>query len=217
MMNNTLGYRPPHRFHGAIRGALHAIGHHRHRGFHGRSGFRPGGFGPGGFGTEDGPSFARKLGADELQLVLLALLAGQPAHGYELIRTLEERSGGFYKPSSGMVYPALTYLDEIGQATAAAEGNRKLYTITAAGAAHLAAHRAEADAILAALSRIGARMGEVRDAFAGVNDPGADPMYTARGALKHALIRAQGCAPEEARRIAAILERATAEIIGKKD
>ena len=45
----------------------------------------------------------------------------------------------FYTPSPGMIYPALTYLDEIGHAEASADGNRKLYTITDAGREHLAA------------------------------------------------------------------------------
>src|ERR1700710_1680308 len=98
---------------------LHAIGRQRGRGFgHGAGGGHGRGFMGG-----DGMPGGRRLGSAELQLVLLALLAEQPAHGYELIRTLEERSGGFYAPSPGMIYPALTYLDEIGHALASADGN----------------------------------------------------------------------------------------------
>jgi DNA-binding PadR family transcriptional regulator len=178
-----------------------------------------GGFG-GGFMGGDGFPSGRKLGATELQLVLLALLAEQPAHGYELIRTLEERSGGFYTPSPGMIYPALTYLDEIGHAAATQEGNRKLYEITDAGRGYLAAHRDAADAILDALTRIGGRMAEVREAFAGLEDAdpqAADDLHQARHALKHAMMRKRGCAPEEARRIARILASATAEILGKPE
>ena len=44
----------------------------------------------------------RKLGGDDLQLLILALLAEKPAHGYEIIKALGERSGGFYSPSPGM-------------------------------------------------------------------------------------------------------------------
>lgn len=166
----------------------------------------------------DGVPRGRRIGSAELQLVLLALLAEQPAHGYELIRKLEERSAGFYTPSPGMIYPALTYLEEIGHAEASTEGNRKLYTITDAGKAHFAAHKDEADAILTALERIGGRMAEVREAFAGVED--ADPqtaedLHRVYHELKHALRRKRGCGPEEARRIAGILARATAEILGK--
>ncbi len=164
----------------------------------------------------DGMPGGRKLGSADLQLVLLALLAAQPAHGYELIRMLEERSGGFYTPSPGMIYPALTYLDEIGQATATPEGNRKLYALTDAGRSHLAANQAQADTILDALARIGGRMEQVREAFAGVGDhdaQGAEDLHRSRHALKHALMRMRGCTPEEGRRIARILEHATAEIL----
>jgi DNA-binding PadR family transcriptional regulator len=88
----------------------------------------------GGRGGGDLPS-GRKLSSADLQLVILALLAERPAHGYELIKTVEERSGGFYSPSPGVIYPALTYLDEIGQASVQQEGSRKLYSITDAGQA----------------------------------------------------------------------------------
>jgi DNA-binding PadR family transcriptional regulator len=157
----------------------------------------------------------RKLAAAELQLVLLALLAGRPAHGYELIRMLEERSGGFYAPSPGMVYPALTYLEEIGHADFTQDGNRKLYALTGAGRQHLADNKAAADAILLTLSRIGSRMEQVREAFSGLNDAdpqAADELHRARHELKHALMRKRGCSPDEARRIAQILKQATAEI-----
>lgn len=186
----------------------------------------PGRFGPGfggfgrGFMGDHGFPGARKLSSGELQLVLLALLDEQPAHGYELIRTLEERSGGFYAPSPGMVYPALTYLEEIGHAVVTQDGNRKLYTISEAGRGHLASNREQASLILEALSRIGSRMEHVREAFTGLDD--ADPeasreLHQARHALKHAMLRKRSCSPDEARRIAAILDRATAEILGRSN
>ncbi len=166
----------------------------------------------------DGLPPGRKLGSSELQLVLLALLAEQPAHGYELIRMLEERSAGFYTPSPGMIYPALTYLDEIGHAAASADGNRKLYTITEPGRAFLAANKDQADMILQTLARIGGRMADIREAFSGLQDAdpdAADELHHARHALKHALFRSRGCGPDEARRIAKILKTATAEILKK--
>jgi len=191
---------------------LNAIGRRRH-GLHGFGR----GFG-GGFMGGDGFPSGRKLASAELQLVLLCLLAEQPAHGYELIKMLEERSGGFYAPSPGMIYPALTYLDEIGHAVATAEGNRKLYTITDAGRDHLAANKEQADMILLALSRIGGRMGDIREAFSGLQDAdpdASDELHNARHALKHALMRCRGASAEEARRIAQILKKATAEILQK--
>ena len=130
---------------------------------------------------------------------------------------LEERSGGFYSPSPGMIYPALTYLDEIGHAEVEPEGARKLYRITEAGLAHLAANRASADAILAMLTRIGGRMEQVREAFSGVADadPGSsESLHRARHALKRALISKRDCDAAEAMRITAILDQATAAILG---
>jgi DNA-binding PadR family transcriptional regulator len=176
---------------------LHAVGHRsgRHRFGHGGRGFFNG---PGGGGFPG----ARRLGAKELQLVILALLSERPAHGYELIRSLEERSGGFYSPSPGVIYPALTFLEEVGYARAEQEGPRKLYQITPEGRSHLAAQRATADAILNALSRIGGRMDEVREAFEGPGDfdsSASDELHRARHALKHALRHKRGCDAAEAR------------------
>ena len=191
---------------------IFAIGRHS-----GRPGRGLGGGGFRGFGG-DGVPGGRKLFADDLQLVILALLEERPAHGYELIRAIEAGSGGFYTPSPGVIYPALTYLQEIGYAEAEAEGARKQYTLTQDGLAHLEANRARAEAILDAFGRIGGRMEQVRAAFAGVDeiDPSAgDELRRARHALKRALIRKRGCNLDEARRIAAILERAAAEILGQ--
>jgi DNA-binding PadR family transcriptional regulator len=149
---------------------------------------------------------------------VLAFLERQAAHGYELIRTLEEVSNGFYTPSPGVIYPALTYLEEIGHATVEPDGARKLYSITEAGRAHLDANRTSAQAMLDALSRIGERMEQVREAFAGLDalDPrAADDLHRARHALKHALFSTRDCTPDEARRITTILDRATADILGR--
>ena len=92
----------------------------------------------------------RKLGSGELQLVILALLEERPRHGYEIIKALEDTSKGFYAPSPGMVYPALTYLEEVGYATVEAEGSKKLYRITDAGLAQLNENRAFVDAVVRA-------------------------------------------------------------------
>jgi DNA-binding PadR family transcriptional regulator len=186
-------------------------------GGHGGFGFGPRGGGRGFMGGGGVPG-GRKLSSADLQLVVLALLERQPAHGYELIRTLEETSNGFYTPSPGVIYPALTYLEEIGHAAVEPDGNRKLYRITDAGRAHLDANRIAAQAMLDALGRIGQRMEQVREAFAGLDalDPrAADDLHRARHALKHALFSTRDCTPDEARRISAILDRATAEILGR--
>ena len=183
----------------------------------GRHRFGRGGHGFFGRGGDDFPG-ARRLSSQDLQLVILALLADKPAHGYELIKIVEERSEGFYTPSPGVIYPALTYLEEVGHASVQQDGGRKLYSITPQGEAHLAEQRGTADAILQALSRIGRRMDEVREAFAGVSDLDADAsdeLHRARHNLKRALRSKHGSDTTEARRIAGILERAAAEILGK--
>src|SRR5215469_8387832 len=70
----------------------------------------------------------------DLRLVMLAMIAEQPRHGYDIIKALEEMTGGEYSPSPGVVYPTLTLLMEQGLADAAdAEGGKKLYAATAAG------------------------------------------------------------------------------------
>ncbi len=187
----------------------------RHGGF---GGGRHGG-GRGFWGGGDGMPGGRRFTSADLQLLLLALLEERPAHGYELIRSLEERSGGFYAPSPGMVYPALTYLDEIGHAAVSPDGNRKLYTLTDEGRAHLDSKRADAATMLEMLARIAARMEGVREAYAGLGDidpEASDALFRARHALKAALVRARGAAPDELRRIAGVLERAAAEIAAGK-
>ncbi|NYI06330.1 PadR family transcriptional regulator [Allostreptomyces psammosilenae] len=68
-----------------------------------------------------------------LRLYLLALLADEPRHGYELIRLLQERFQGLYAPSAGTVYPRLAKLEREGLVSHTVEGGRKVYAITEAG------------------------------------------------------------------------------------
>jgi DNA-binding PadR family transcriptional regulator len=144
--------------------------------FGGQRGRRPGWFGfggggPGGFDFMRG----RKLSSSELHLVLLALIEEKPRHGYDLIKAIDEKSGGFYVPSPGVIYPALTYLEEAEYITAQAEGSRKLYSLTDAGRAHLEKRRDEVDEILGRLEAIGQRMGRVREAFTDEDDSELPP------------------------------------------
>ena len=198
----------------------HAIGrHHEHRG--GGRGGRFGG-GPGGFsGDGDGFPRGRKFSSDDLQLLLLSMIEAQPSHGYELIKALETRSNGFYSPSPGMVYPALTYLEELGYVTVQLEGNRKRYELSETGREYLGANRDRVELMLAKLTHIARKMDSVRRAFAGeepadISEGGWLPeLSEARRALKHALLRRDNVPADEQRRIAAILMRATKEIEGE--
>jgi DNA-binding PadR family transcriptional regulator len=78
-----------------------------------------------------------------LRLYLLRLLADGPKHGYELIRSLENRFHGLYAPSAGTIYPRLARLEADGLVTHTASGGRKVYSITDAGRAELAARAEE--------------------------------------------------------------------------
>jgi DNA-binding PadR family transcriptional regulator len=195
-------------FHEQFDPSMHAAGHH-HRGGFGRFGFGGGhGMGPESFR-------GRKMGSVDLRLVLLTLLAERPSHGYELIKALEERSGGFYSPSPGMIYPALTWLEEVGYASVTAEGAKKLYSITAEGQAYLTEHKAAADVILGQLEQIAKRLGRMREAVAGFEDEdesGPREVWLARRELKEALRASRGASPEEAGRIAQVLKDAAAKI-----
>jgi DNA-binding PadR family transcriptional regulator len=205
----------------SLRAFWHAIGrgHHGHHGPHG--GGRFGGDGSD-FGSGDGRMpRGRKFSSDDLQLLLLALLAEEPRHGYELIKALEVRSNGFYTPSAGMVYPALTYMEELGYVTVEAQGNRKRYSVAAEGEAYLSANRERVDVMFAKLGHFARKMDSVRRAFSGEGaaDDASEypggwlPEFTqARRALKHALLMRDSASPAEQRRLAGILARATAEI-----
>jgi DNA-binding PadR family transcriptional regulator len=136
--------------------AEHAHGHRHHFGAGGRGGHR--GFGRGGWGEpEEGRGGRRRrvFDASELRLVLLKLISDQPRHGYELIRAVEELSGGFYVPSPGVVYPTLTMLHEMGQIEEAVSGGaRKAFSVTPEGAEHLVARKAEVEALFARLVQL---------------------------------------------------------------
>lgn len=193
---------------------------------HGGRGF--GRFGKGFIDDEMGGrpfGMGRKLASVDLQLLILALLAEKPRHGYEIIKAFDERSKGFYIPSPGMVYPALTYLEEIGHANVEVDGTRKLYHITDEGKQHLENNRSTADAMFAQFGRVGERMERVRRAMR-VEDTGESPdselerrgskeLLRARRDLKLALADKWGSSREEQQRIAEILKRAAAEILGR--
>ena len=94
----------------------------------------------------------RQFDSGDLRLVILAMLAEKPRHGYEIIKAIGDRVGGDYSPSPGVVYPTLSMIEDMGYATTAQEqGGRKLYTLTAEGEAFLADNKAQVDAIFARL------------------------------------------------------------------
>jgi DNA-binding PadR family transcriptional regulator len=133
----------------------HASGGRRHA----RGGFALGGgrFGGHHRGGGRGGRLGRVFDHGDLRYVLLQLIAEKPCHGYELIKAIEEKFGGMYSPSPGVIYPTLTLLEELGHLRAATGGGTKrLYSITDEGTAFLGANRALVDAIfgrMAAMTR----------------------------------------------------------------
>jgi len=76
-----------------------------------------------------------RVGKGEVRAAVLVLLAEKPRHGYEIIREIEERSGGSWKPSAGSVYPTLQLLADEGLISAEESNGRKIYSLTEAGRA----------------------------------------------------------------------------------
>lgn len=163
--------------------------HHEHHGHHRRG--RHGG---------------RFFETGDLRLVILALIAERPRHGYELIKAVEERLGGAYSPSPGVVYPTLTLLEELGQiAVASTEGGRKLYAVTPEGERVLEESRAEADALFARM-----------DAAAGSRPDGSSlqavrAMHNLKMALRLRLSRG-ALSEEQLRRIVSLIDEAAVAV-----
>jgi DNA-binding PadR family transcriptional regulator len=76
-----------------------------------------------------------------VRAAILTLLEEKPAHGYDLIRELEERSGGMWQPSPGSVYPTLQLLEDQGLLTSEEVDGKRVYAITDQGRTHLAEHQ----------------------------------------------------------------------------
>jgi len=187
------------------------FGRGRHRHGPGRHGFG----GPG--GGDELMRAGRMLAQGDLRLIALALIAEQPRHGYEIIKVLEDKTAGWYSPSPGIVYPTLTYLEEVGYLTSQLEGAKKLYTITDEGRAHLNESRDLVDAVMKRLAFIGerARKMQAREEDDERNDTRWRRMQLVRAALDNlretAAERLQNDADAEAK-VVEILARAAGEI-----
>ena len=151
---------------------------HRHSGCHPRGrieidvpeallamGRRSGGWGPFHFEFDDNGWSGRRGGgrgrrrmfeSGELRLVLLKLIADEPRHGYDLIRAIEELTGGEYAPSPGVVYPTLTLLQDMGLIEeAAGEGARKPFQVTDEGREHLEQNAEDVEELFERLEEAG--------------------------------------------------------------
>ncbi len=141
----------------------------------------------------------------DLRYITLRLIVEKPRHGYEVIKAIEERLGGLYSPSPGVVYPTLALLEDLGYVTVTTEGTKKLYAITAEGTAFLEANRAVVDAIFA-------RMAEANREYGGGPAPEImRAMHNLRLAIAVRL-RKGGLTQEQVQTIAGLLDRAAGEI-----
>lgn len=195
-------------------GHHHHDHHERHHELHMMRGRRGGPFGRGGAdfpgdereGFRGGGRMGRMFGQGDLKLLLLALIEGQPRHGYELIRSIEDLCGGSYSPSPGAIYPTLTYLEDAGYASVqVADANgRKQYAITDEGRAHLQQSRLEVEAVMQRL-KLASRM------MAKLSVP--EEIRESMHQLRHALMGHQrNWDAAEVKRVIAIIEKAAREI-----
>ena len=121
------GGRDEHRGRGPWGGHMRGMGHHGHH---------------------RGARVGRFLEHGDLRFVVLALIAEQPRHGYELIKELEDRTGGAYRPSPGVIYPTLALLEDEGFIRpVTGEAGRKLFEATDEGREALKANQAGVDAV----------------------------------------------------------------------
>lgn len=112
-------------------GKPHGKHHGRHHGKH---------FGDELFGRGWGDDSRTRRG--DIKFILLEFLSERPSHGYDLIKAMETRYGGFRRLSPGSVYPTLQMLEEGGYLTSTQEGGKRTYTITDEGR-QLLAERAQ--------------------------------------------------------------------------
>jgi DNA-binding PadR family transcriptional regulator len=143
----------------------------------------------------------RMFDAGALRYLVLKRISEQPRHGYEIIKAIEDQSGGAYCPSAGMIYPMLSMLDDLGFVSLSTEGSRKQYAITPRGEAFLEENRAFVDAIEA-------RIGSSRVACINVARQAMDNLKE----TIFARVRGQNLTEEQLKKVEAILNSAVEEI-----
>ena len=165
---------------------------HWSRGGHGRHGWKRGKGG-------------RLFDYGEFRHVVLTLLAEHPRHGYDIIRAIDQRTGGAYCPSPGVVYPTLALLEDIGHARVlASDGARNRYEITPDGRTFLRENKQQIDGILSRIQHLGG---------AQVGAPAA--IIAAMDNLKSALRTGERpWSADEARAVAAAVDAAAERIRG---
>ncbi len=149
----------------------------------------------------------RFFGPGEVRLALLSLLGERPQHGYELMKQLEERSGGMYRASAGTVYPTLAQLQDEGLVASDSEGGKRIYRLTDAGREELEESAETVEDIWQRAEQIG----DWGEAF----DPEVAELVRPALRLLRTVVKVaarRGDDPEVVDRVREILERAKDEI-----
>ena len=147
----------------------------------------------------------RMFEGGELRLVLLKLIADEPRHGYDLIRAIEEMTGGEYAPSPGVVYPTLTLLQDMGLIEeAAGEGPRKPFQATDEGRQYLNERTEEVEALVERLEELKPRHSDAAPAI-------GRAVKNLMTALSHRVSR-EGFNEELLHEIAGVLDEAAQKI-----
>jgi len=103
------------------------------------------------------------FGREELRLLLLGLIAEEPRHGYDLIRVLQERSGGHYAPSPGVIYPSLALLADEGLIIEQpGDDSRRRFALSEAGQALLTDEQEQVASLAARLAAMAERARQSR-------------------------------------------------------
>jgi DNA-binding PadR family transcriptional regulator len=142
--------------------------------------------------------------AGALRYIVLQMIADQPRHGYEIIKEIEQRVGGGYSPSPGVIYPLLSMLEDLGHVVVTPDGNKKLHEITPEGRSFLEENRGFVEAITARMSDGGRHGGH-----------GHGSIRNSLHELKIAVVervRGEMLPDEQLKQIQIILERAINEI-----
>ncbi|KFE44670.1 PadR family transcriptional regulator [Pseudomonas congelans] len=156
-------------------------------------------------GRERGGRGPRVFAPGDLKLLLLALIAEQPAHGYDLIRKIEGLFEGAYCPSPGVIYPTLTFLEESEMVIGDAQAGKKLYTVTDAGRQSL-----EDQAV--ALEGVRMRIDVSKRSLRGHDRP--PEIHEAVHNLRHALQMHHGrWSPEEILRVSELLNSTAKAVV----
>lgn len=145
------------------------------------------------------------FGPGDMKYVILKLLKEKPMHGYEVMKELEEKTHGFYKPSPGTVYPTLQWLEDSGLVVMSTEDGKKIYSITDEGNEFLEENKSTVEDIF---DRVSDMIDRIFD------DPGPDVSRSV-GRLVGVAYRAawkDGRDPSRKKKIIDILNETTSKI-----